>query len=177
MTFTAHDSVLGAQAHATVGSDLQATLVELIALSLIGKQLHWNIVGPGFRGLHLQLDELVDSWRELLDVVAERQSAIGVPPDGRPAVVLECGVGSVEPGPIEVDNAVRSLSGRIADVAQRVLVRLRRIGELDLPSQDVLIEVSRALEHQRWLGPTAQPCPGAPCRPDDRRGIRHGCGS
>jgi starvation-inducible DNA-binding protein len=43
-----------------VGHELEATLHELIELSLIGKQLHWAVVGPLFRPLHLHLDELVD---------------------------------------------------------------------------------------------------------------------
>ena len=35
---------------------LQAVLVDLIELSLQGKQAHWNLVGPNFRDLHLQLN-------------------------------------------------------------------------------------------------------------------------
>ena len=58
-------------------------LVELIDLALVGKQLHWNVTGPLFRPLHEQLDELVDSWRELSDVVAERAVALGYSPDGQ----------------------------------------------------------------------------------------------
>lgn len=38
------------------------------------------VVGPLFRPLHLQLDELIDSWRELADTVAERAVAIGFAP-------------------------------------------------------------------------------------------------
>ena len=34
------------------GNALQATLIELIDLSLIGKQLHWNIFGRPFKPLH-----------------------------------------------------------------------------------------------------------------------------
>jgi hypothetical protein len=49
------------------GNELQPTLVELVDLSLIGKQLHWNIHGRPFKPLHEHLDELVDSWRELSD--------------------------------------------------------------------------------------------------------------
>ena len=49
---------LGAHARAESGDLLQRTLVELIALSLIGKQLQWNITGDEFRSLHLHLDEL-----------------------------------------------------------------------------------------------------------------------
>lgn len=54
---------------------------------MLGKQLHWNVVGPLFRPLHLQLDELIDSWRELADLVAERAVAIGFAPDGQSATV------------------------------------------------------------------------------------------
>jgi starvation-inducible DNA-binding protein len=151
MTVTTHDSLLGEQAHATVGRDLQATLVELIALSLIGKQLHWNIFGPGFRDLHLQLDEFVDAWRELLDEVAEREVAIGVSPDGSGPAALASGVASVELGQIEITEAVNILASRIGDVARRVRSRLERLGELDLGSQDVLIGVGRTLEQQLWM--------------------------
>src|SRR5919201_4874956 len=76
-------------ARAETGERLQSTLVELIALSLIGKQLHWNITGHGFRDFHLHLDELVDEWRELSDTVAERAVAIGIPADGRAPTVVE----------------------------------------------------------------------------------------
>src|SRR5207253_2079270 len=78
----AHLPALGAHPREEVGHQLQSLLVELIDLSLIGKQLHWNVEGPQFRSLHLQLDELVESWRELSDQVAERAVAIGVAPDG-----------------------------------------------------------------------------------------------
>jgi starvation-inducible DNA-binding protein len=55
-----------------IGRELQATLQDLVNLALIAKQLHWAVIGPLFRPLHLQLDELVDSWRELADTIAER---------------------------------------------------------------------------------------------------------
>ena len=66
----AHLPALGRHARDEAGHLLQLTAVELIALSLMGKQFHWNINGPGFRELHLHLDEVVDEWRELSDVVA-----------------------------------------------------------------------------------------------------------
>ena len=48
------------QAHPVVAAALQQALVDLTALSLQGKQAHWNIEGPGFRSLHLHLDEIID---------------------------------------------------------------------------------------------------------------------
>ena len=62
-------------------------LVELIDLALIGKQAHWNVEGPHFRSLHLELDELVDTWRTLGDQVAERGVTLGAVPDGQAATV------------------------------------------------------------------------------------------
>jgi starvation-inducible DNA-binding protein len=124
----------------------------LIALSLIGKQLHWNIVGHGFRDLHLQLDELVDEWREHSDVVAERAVAIGYPADGRaPTVVEQSELRPVDAGPTSVPDALRELTQRVAEVDERVRDRAERLGEIDLASQDVLVEVVRALEKQLWM--------------------------
>ena len=134
------------------GHLLQLTLVELIALSLIGKQLHWNITGHGFRDLHLQLDELVDEWRELFDVVAERAVAVGYAVDGRaPAVVEQSELRPVDTGPVAVPTATREVVERLAEVDERVRDRAERLGEIDLASQDVLIEVARALEKQLWM--------------------------
>jgi starvation-inducible DNA-binding protein len=143
---------LSAHERKETGRLLQLTLVELIALSLIGKQLHWNIVGRGFRELHLHLDELVDEWRELSDVVAERAVAIGVPPDGRaPTVAEQSELDPVDSDAVQIPAAVRELVRRVADVDERVRDRCARLGEIDLTSQDVLIEVTRALEKQLWM--------------------------
>jgi starvation-inducible DNA-binding protein len=135
-----------------VGQELQATLVELLDLSLVGKQLHWTVVGPLFRPLHLQLDELVASWRELADTVAERAVAIGFSPDGQSATVAaDSGVGAVERGELDGRVVARELTRRIAEIAERTRNRVERLGELDAVSQDVLIEVVRALEEQLWM--------------------------
>lgn len=135
-----------------VGNQLQATLVELTDLALVGKQLHWSVVGPLFRPLHQQLDELVDSWRELADVIAERATAIGYWPDGQAATVAAgSGFAQLERGELEDRFVVRELTGRLADVAERVRERMDRLGELDAASQDAVIEVVRALEQQLWM--------------------------
>ena len=135
-----------------VGNQLQATLVELIELALFGKQLHWSVVGALFKSLHEQLDELVDSWRELSDVVAERAVALGYFPDGQSAVVAAgSGLARFERGALQDHVVVRELTGHLADVAERVRERMDRMGEIDAASQDVLIEVLRELEKQLWM--------------------------
>src|SRR5271154_7485769 len=91
-TSQAHLPALGSHERAEIGNELQATLVELVDLSLLGKQLHWSVVGPLFRPLHLYLDELIDSWRDLGDTVAERAVAVGFWPAG-PADAVAAGSG------------------------------------------------------------------------------------
>jgi starvation-inducible DNA-binding protein len=127
-------------------------LVELIDLALVGKQLHWNVTGPLFRPLHEQLDELVDSWRELSDVVAERAVALGHAPDGQ-AGAIAAGSESKPLARSALDDhvVVRELSERINYVADRARERMDRLGEIDAASQDVIIEVARALEQQLWM--------------------------
>jgi starvation-inducible DNA-binding protein len=134
------------------GQELQATLHELVDLSLIGKQLHWAVVGPLFRPLHLHLDELVDSWRELADTVAERAVALGFVPDGQAkAVAAGSQLAAVAPTALGDHLVVRELTHRIAEVSEQVRDRMNRLGDADLVSQDVLIEVVRKLEEQQWM--------------------------
>jgi len=134
------------------GRQLQALLVELIDLSLLGKQLHWTVVGPQFRPLHLQLDELIDSWRELADTVAERAVAIGFIPDGQSATVAaDSPLRGVERDQLEDRVVARELTDRLAEVAEHARSCMDRLGELDAASQDVVTEVVRALEQQLWM--------------------------
>jgi len=151
-TGSAHLPALGKHERDEVGVELQATLVELVDLSLIGKQLHWSVAGPLFRPLHLYLDELVDSWRELADMVAERAVALGFWPDGQAgAVVAGSGLKGVERGAVEDGSVLLELVKRVAEVAERSRERMNRLAEIDSASEDVLVAVVRALEEQLWM--------------------------
>ena len=151
-TQSAHLPALGAHQREEVGNQLQAMLVELIDLALVGKQLHWNITGPLFRPLHEQLDELVDSWRQLSDVVAERAVALGYVPDGQAAAVAAITeLKPIERGALDDHVVIRELSERLNDVADRARERMDKLAEIDAASQDVIIEVVRALEQQLWM--------------------------
>jgi starvation-inducible DNA-binding protein len=149
---TAHLPALGSHEREEIGNELQATLLELVDLSLLGKQLHWSVVGPQFRPLHLYLDELIDSWRDLADTVAERAVAVGYWPDGQADVVASGSeVSRVERGPIEDHVLLRELVTRLAEVDERTRERMNRLAELDSASEDVLVGVVRALEEQLWM--------------------------
>jgi len=134
------------------GNALQATLVDLVDLSLIAKQAHWNVVGSNFRSAHLQLDELVNTARQYVDEVAERANAIGVSPNGKAKTVVESsGV------PEYPDNwqSVEATVAAIVDILSALIERLRRrideTDKSDLVTQDLLIEITRALEEAHWM--------------------------
>src|ERR1700720_1133280 len=146
-----HLPPLGGLVREEITTVLQHTLVELIDLSLVGKQLHWTVVGELFRPLHAQLDELVDSCRDLADTVAERIVAVGGSPDGQAsAIASTSGWVSIAREPIDSPEAVRDIAHRLAEAAERTRDRMNRLGALDLASQDVFIEVLRELEKQLW---------------------------
>lgn len=152
MATATHLPALGHARRDEAGRELQATLVELVDLALVGKQLHWSVVGPLFRPLHLQLDELVDSWHTLSDTVAERAVAIGVWPDAQASTLAAASEEtSLGQGPLEARAVVWQLAHRLAAVSERVRGRAERLAEIDLVSQDVLVEVARELEKQLWM--------------------------
>ncbi|WP_420077351.1 Dps family protein [Streptomyces sp. JL3001] len=149
---TGVNSTLPEPARRVAGDALQGTLVDLLGLSLIGKQAHWNIVGPRFRSIHLQLDEVVSTARSYADTVAERSSALGVPPDGRPETIAAA---YTLPGPKEGwirDTEVVQLVVDILGAAiERLRERITATAEPDPVTQDLLIGITSELEKQRWM--------------------------
>ncbi|CAM5516389.1 DNA starvation/stationary phase protection protein [Streptomyces avidinii] len=136
----------------TVSEALQGALVDLLDLTLSAKQVHWNVVGPRFRSVHLQLDELVASTRLHSDAVAERSSALGVSPDGRAATVARSSAtGSVPEGWINDADAVSTLRDALAAVIVRMRERITATGDADPVSQDLLIGVTGDLEKHHWM--------------------------
>ena len=132
-----------------IAKQLQLTLVELIALSLAGKQLQWSAYGREFVGVHRHLGDLVDEWRALEDVVAERAAAIGIALDGTAAAVIELDDHRpLEPGFTEAGCAVERVCSQLWDVALRVRGRAELLAPLDAPSQHVLVGVQYKLEQQ-----------------------------
>ncbi|GAA0589455.1 DNA starvation/stationary phase protection protein [Streptomyces crystallinus] len=135
-----------------VGTALQGALVDLVDLSLAAKQVHWNVVGPRFRSVHLQLDEVVTTARTHSDVVAERASALGITPDGRAATVAESSaIGTVPEGWIKDTEAVQVLVVALGRVVERMRERIAATEKPDPVTQDLLIAVTGELEKHAWM--------------------------
>jgi starvation-inducible DNA-binding protein len=140
-----------------VTADLQPLLVELIDLSLTGKQAHWNVTGPQFLPTHRQLDELVDDVRTWTDDVAERIMAVGGSADGRSATVAEASPLHAFPsGPVPSDKVVALVVERLDQVIAATRPRIDRLDGTDVVSQDLVISVVAGLEKHRWMFSTQQ---------------------
>ncbi|MBV2357926.1 DNA starvation/stationary phase protection protein [Streptomyces sp. J2-1] len=135
-----------------VAEALQSALVDLIDLSLVAKQIHWNVVGPRFRSIHLQLDDVVTSARAHSDTVAERASALGISPDGRAGTVASgSGLGAVEPGWTKDTDAVGAMVRVLAAAITRMRERITATDEPDPVSQDMFITITADLEKHHWM--------------------------
>ncbi|MCC9705930.1 DNA starvation/stationary phase protection protein [Streptomyces sp. MNU76] len=145
-------STLPEPARRIAGDALQESLVDLLGLSLIGKQAHWNIVGPRFRSIHLQLDEVVSTTRSYADQIAERAAALGISPDGRPeTVAARFDLQGPKEGWLRDTEVVRLLVGALEEAIGRLRKRIDATEEADKVTQDLLISLTYELEKQRWM--------------------------
>ena len=145
-------SPLGDTEREATGAILQATLVDLIDVSLIAKQAHWNVVGQNFRSAHLQLDELVDAARGYVDDVAERANAIGISPNGKARTVVESsGIPQYPDNWQSVESTVAAIVSILGELIARLRKRIDETDKTDLVTQDLLIEITQELEKQHWM--------------------------
>nr|4M35_A Chain A, Putative starvation-induced DNA protecting protein/Ferritin and Dps [Mycolicibacterium smegmatis MC2 155]4M35_B Chain B, Putative starvation-induced DNA protecting protein/Ferritin and Dps [Mycolicibacterium smegmatis MC2 155]4M35_C Chain C, Putative starvation-induced DNA protecting protein/Ferritin and Dps [Mycolicibacterium smegmatis MC2 155]4M35_D Chain D, Putative starvation-induced DNA protecting protein/Ferritin and Dps [Mycolicibacterium smegmatis MC2 155] len=140
--------------HATpeFGGNLQKVLVDLIELSLQGKQAHWNVVGSNFRDLHLQLDELVDFAREGSDTIAERMRALDAVPDGRSDTVAAT---TTLPEFPAFERSTADVVDLITTRINATVDTIRRVDDAvdaeDPSTADLLDGLIDGLEKQAWL--------------------------
>jgi starvation-inducible DNA-binding protein len=152
MTKSPITSPLGDAEREATGAVLQATVVDLIDLSLIAKQAHWNVVGSNFRSVHLQLDELVSAARQYTDEAAERANAIGVSPNGKARTVVESsGLPDYPENWQTAEATIAAIVEILATVIARLRERIEAAEKSDLVTQDLLIEIAAELEKQHWM--------------------------
>ncbi len=135
-----------------LAKNLQRVLAELTALHLVGKQAHWNIVGPNFRDLHLNLDEVVGIAREAADDVAERMRALHATPDGRPAVIAEQNsLPEFPQGEVLTHDAIDLVTAAIEATVGSMRDVHDEVDEADPTSADILHGILEKLEQQAWF--------------------------
>ncbi|MBO2459752.1 Dps family protein [Actinomadura violacea] len=145
-------SPLSDEALKVTGQALQGALVDLIDLSLVAKQAHWNLTGRNFKVVHEHLDEVVDLARTGQDDVAERAVAIGVNPDGRARTVADrTEIPQLEAGYLADDKVVAAITDVLAQIIARFRERIAATDEPDPVTQDLLIGIAAELEKQHWM--------------------------
>jgi starvation-inducible DNA-binding protein len=147
-----HHPTLRHNEREAIGAELQDVLIELLDLALLGKQAHWNIVGPHFRPLHLQLDEYVEAWRLASDAVAERAVALGHNVDGQSrTVAARTQLAPLPEGPIHDGDVVREMSERLVDAIGYIRTRMDRLEDVDAVTADILHGIVAGLEENLWM--------------------------
>ncbi|PWJ23956.1 starvation-inducible DNA-binding protein [Branchiibius hedensis] len=142
----------GFTASAALTKNMQKVLVDLIELSLQGKQAHWNVVGTNFRDTHLQLDEIIDAAREFGDTVAERMRALHALPDGRSDIVAQSTTLPEFPqGEVLTKDVIDLMTERIDDVAHTCRDVHDAVDEEDPTTADILHSILERLEQLSWM--------------------------
>lgn len=135
-----------------LGERLQAVLVDLLELSMQGKQAHWNVVGRNFRDTHRQLDDIIDAARAFSDTVAERMRALHAVPDGRSGTVSTTTTLREYPqGEVDTSQTVDLITERL----EATVATMRRVhdavDEEDPTSADILHAIIEKLEQYAWM--------------------------
>ena len=142
----------GFTASQQLSENLQKVLVDLIELSIQGKQAHWNVVGKNLRDTHLQLDEVIDAAREFSDTVAERMRALHALPDGRSDTMAETTTLPEFPqGEIDTAEVIDLITERIDAATGTVRGVHDEVDEEDPTSADILHAILERLEQLSWM--------------------------
>ena len=142
----------GFRASETLGANLQKVLVDLIELSVQGKQAHWNVVGRNFRDTHLQLDEIIEAARGFADTVAERMRSLHALPDGRTDEVAQTTTLPEFPqGEIDTAEVVDLMTERLDSVAATCREVHDEVDEEDPTSADILHAILERVEQLSWM--------------------------
>lgn len=131
---------------------LQPVLTDLIAYGLILKQLHWNVIGPYFRPIHLHLDEIYAEVQEGIDQVAERLSAVGHSPSGRLSdVASKTEIGDAPEGFTRDTEVLLLAEHRTRQVIGLIRSRMEEIEDTDTVTADMLHQIVAGLEKHHWM--------------------------
>jgi starvation-inducible DNA-binding protein len=137
---------------AGVAQFLTPVVQELVALAVNGKQAHWHVRGVNFIAVHELLDVVVDHAQEWADLAAERVVALGLPVDGRlKSVADKSGAANPKLGFQPYDEAIADIVAQIDLATEKVNEAIDGLDELDPASQDVVIEIRRGLDKDRWF--------------------------
>jgi starvation-inducible DNA-binding protein len=134
-----------------VADALQMRVHALNDLALTLKHAHWNVVGPHFIGVHEMLDPQIDGVRAMVDVLAERMSTLGVPPNGLPGALVAARTWD----DYDLDRADTAAHLAALDLVYTGVIEDHRaaieaVGD-DPVTEDILIGQTGDLEQYQWF--------------------------
>ena len=131
---------------------LQKQLSTYNDLHLTLKHIHWNVVGPNFIGVHTMIDPQVELVRGYADDVAERIAALGQSPKGTPgAIINDRSWDDYSVGRDNVQAHLAALDLVYTGVIEDARKSIAQLEDLDLVTQDMLIEQVAELERFQWF--------------------------
>jgi starvation-inducible DNA-binding protein len=135
-----------------VAQFLSPIVVNLQALAVDGKQAHWHVRGANFIGVHEFLDVLIEHAQGWADLAAERVVALGLPIDARiQNVAAATTTPTLAAGFQQSDATIAQVIAQIDATLTIVRTAIDELDELDLPSQDIAIEIANGLDKDRWF--------------------------
>ena len=144
--------ILEGKINEKVTAILQKNLTNFVDLALLLKQAHWNVIGPNFRSVHLQLDAIILTVRDASDEIAERISALGVSPDGRSSTVAESSdLDSYPHDFLKVPDTVTHVADAMKTTIDHLRSGIEKTGDLDPVTEDLLIGISGPMEKHLWM--------------------------
>jgi len=131
---------------------LQDRLAALTDLQLTLKHVHWNVVGPHFIAVHLMLDPQAKGVRKMVDETAERIATLGSSPKGTPGeVVAGRGEDDYPLGRADALEHLVQLDRRYSAVISGHRQAMHKLEDIDLVSQDLVIQQLEKLEQFQWF--------------------------
>ena len=142
----------GFKASDVLAGNLQKVLTDVTALSLVGKQLHWNITGEGFRSLHLYLTMSLTSPARPPTRSPSDMRALQVVPNGLPEVVAQRNTLPTVPETIiKTDDAEELAVAAINATVGTMREVHEKVDAEDSASADILNDYIRRFEQQAWF--------------------------
>ena len=134
-----------------VADALQMRVHALNDLQLTLKHAHWNVVGPHFIGVHEMLDPQIDGVRAMVDVLAERMSTLGVPPNGLPGALVAARTwDDYDLHRADTTAHLAALDLVYAGVIEDHRAAIEAVGD-DPVTEDILIGQTGDLEQYQWF--------------------------
>jgi starvation-inducible DNA-binding protein len=134
-----------------VADALQMRVHALNDLALTLKHAHWNVVGPHFIGVHEMLDPQIDGVRDMVDVLAERMSTLGVAPNGLPGALVAARTwDDYDLTRADTSAHLAALDVVYSGVIEDHRAAIETVGD-DPVTEDILVGQTGDLEQYQWF--------------------------